>query len=254
MKRPCGEGKLKILWATFITTEGDPAPVGGDPAAVDPTASPSPAGEPPAGDPPVSTWMDALAVPDDQREAYKDLTNEQVLEKLQGPKAPETYEFSLPEGLTEETIDKASYDGFTSGLSEVAKKHGLSQEAVNEIAGFATKYDVDRQAAAGPQSIEQAKAVFGDELKAWKSEVGATKAQEAITRSDKAIQGFVTPQLLKLLDDTGLRHSPDVIQTFARIGEVIGEDSIPKPHPSTPEGGDDRAAKLAQLYPSMAKK
>ena len=248
---------LRYLWAMFLTVDGDPPagdpPVGGDPNA-DPTPSPSPTGEPPAGDPPISTWMDALAVPDDQREAYKDLTNEQVLEKLQGPVAPEKYEFSLPEGVTADVIDQDLYDGYTNGLTEIAKKHGLSQDAVNEIAGFTTKYDVDRQAAAGPQSIENAKAVFGDELKAWKTEVGATKAQEAITRSDKAIVGFVTPQLLKLLDDTGLRHSPDVIQTFARIGEVIGEDSIPKPHPSTPEGGDDRAAKLAQLYPSMANK
>lgn len=253
MKRTkSGGNKMRYLWAIFTTTEGDPAPVGGDPAD-DPAPSDPPAGDPPAGDPPASSWMDALAVPEDQREAFKDLTNEQVLERLNGPKAPEAYEFTLPEGVTAEAIDQASYDGFTGGLSEIAKKHGLPQDAVNEIAGFATRYDVDRQAEAGPQAIEQAKTLFGDELKAWKSEVGATKAQEAITASDKAIAGFVSPAFLKILDDTGLRHSPDVIQTFAKIGEVIGEDSLPKPHPSTPDGADDRAAKLKQLYPSMAK-
>ena len=242
--------QLRYLLTTFRTTDED---LGGgestDPTLAPPSSEDSPVEAPPSETP---SWMDSLEVPDDQREQFKDITNDQVLDRIKGPVAPENYEFTLPEGVTEEAIDKDMFQKYTDGLAEVGKKHGLSQEALNEIAGYTTSLDLSRSEAAGPASIEAAKEVFAGELKDWQTEVGATKAQESITRADRAISGFVTEGLAKLLDDTGLRNSPDVIETFAKIGAAIGEESMPNNTPSTSEG-DSRSKKLNALYPSMTK-
>ena len=242
--------KLRILLTVFKTT--DESLDGGseaDPTLAPPSSEDSSAGDPPS-DPP--SWMDTLEVPEDQREQFKDITNDQVLDRIKGPVAPENYEFTLPEGVTEEAVDKDMYQKFTDGLAEVGKKHGLSQDALNEIAGYTTSLDLSRAETAGPASIEAAKEVFAGEMKTWQTEVGATKAQESITRADKAISGFVTEGFAKLLDDTGLRNSPDVIETFAKIGAAISEESMPHNAPSTSES-DSRSKKLNALYPSMTK-
>ncbi len=238
--------ELRVLLALFITTEDD----SGDTSDDNP-----PTGESPTGDSGVSpSWMDSLEIPEDGREAYKDLTNEQVIERLTGPVAPDAYEFTLPEGMKDDALDKDSYGAFTEGLGAVAKELGLSQDQANKVAQFATKFQVDLQENAGPNAIEKGKEIFAGELQSWKSEVGATKAQESITNSDKVLAGFSDPGFLKMLDDTGLRNSPEVIRTFAAIGAVIGEDSVPKPQVGVKNAEDERAAKLAALYPSMAEK
>ena len=244
--------KLRIMLTIFRTTDDNSD--GGDTLADPVPAPPSGVDNPPASDPPSDppSWMESLSVPEDQREDFKDITNEQVLDRIRGPVAPENYEFTLPEGVTDEAIDKDTYQKFTDGLAEVGKKHGLPQEALNEIAGYTTSLDLSRAAEAGPASIEAAKEVFAGEMKAWQTEVGATKAQEAITGADKAIAGFVTEGFMKLLDDTGLRNSPEVIQTFAKIGAAISEQSMPNRGSSDPES-DARSQKLDNLYPTMKK-
>ena len=255
MKTTFKGSSLRILFTKYVTTEGEgeDTPAGGDGEGGTPLAGESPAGDSPgtplAGEQP--SWMDALEIPEEGREAYKDLTNEQVREKLNGPVAPEKYDFTLPEGMAEDAVDKDVFAGFTGKLGELGQKHGLSQEAMNEISQMAVQTDVDRNA--GPGAVEAGKEVFNSELDAWKKEMGATKSQELITGANRARVGFMTPGFAKLLDDTGLGNSPDVIQTFAAISAVIGEDSMPKPAHGTSQPGDDREQKLNSLYPSMKK-
>lgn len=229
--------KKRILLAIFATIPDDPpaepaggdpagdpaAPQGGDPPPVDP-----PAGDPPAGEgAPKTSWMDGIeGITDEHREALKDMTPEQVLEKLtsKGPEAPEEYSFELPEGINKDDLEGEAFDQFTGGLGEIAKKHGLSQDALSDILGYAAKFDVDRSQNFVQEMQEHNKRVFADGLAQMKKDLGASEAQKTFTLAKATMKAFADEGLWEFLNSTGLGDSPDLIRLFARVGESVSED------------------------------
>ena len=57
-------------------------------------------------------------------------------------------------------------------------------------------------------------------------EFGGEKLPENLGVARKALDAFATPELCKLLDETGLGNHPEVIRMFFRAGKAISEDKF----------------------------
>lgn len=131
-------------------------------------------------------------------------------EKSQG--APEKYEFKAPEG----TELNASVIG---AYSDVAKELDLSQEAAQKV--------LDKVAPVmAAQQADALRVMNADWLDATKSdkEFGGEQLDGNLAMAKKALEVFGTPELTKLLNDTGLGNHPEVIRVFYRTGKAISED------------------------------
>lgn len=244
--------KLVYLLAMFQTVEGDDNGDGTDNEGGTATANDAGSGD--AGgtgadgsgaaqgdgagveNPPAAAWYEGIeGLTDEQKAGLKDLSTEDLLAKLAGQQAPESYEFSLPEGIEVDAVDGPVFEQFTTGLSEIAKKHGLSQEAVADIVGFSTKFDVDRQENFMETMKEHNKKIFSDGLATMKTELGAKEAQAMFTSAKATMKAFADEGLWNFLNDSGLGDSPDLIRLFARVGKSISEDSF-NPGPGDTKG------------------
>jgi hypothetical protein len=166
-------------------------------------------------------------------------------DKTEAPKgAPEKYEFKAPEG--QQPFDSEVINGF----SEVAKELNMPQEAAQKILDKVGPIMAQRQEA----MIQNARAEWSSQTKADK-EFGGDKLDENLGVAKKAFQQFATPELTKLLDETGLGDHPEVIRLMYRAGKAISEDNTvvrgseaAKTEPKGP-GSLDHHAKV--MYPSQ---
>lgn len=152
--------------------------------------------------------------------------------------APEKYaDFKLPEGvkLDEPTMGK---------FSELAKKHGLSQEAAQEFVTLGAQMQAGN-AQALQAAIDAQGETWAGEAKADK-EYGGDKFDENLAVAKGALDKFGTPQLKALLVQSKLGNHPEVLRTFFRIGKAISEDGFVPGRTGTAGGS------IAQrMYPNM---
>jgi hypothetical protein len=127
---------------------------------------------------------------------------------------PEKYEFKAPEGSEFDPKVIEVYSG-------AAKEAGLSQEAAQKV--------IEKMAPAlAARQLEQITAIHEQ----WRSasaadkEIGGEKFQENLGVAKKAYDNFATPELRKLLDDTGMGNHPEVIRMMFRVGKAISEDKV----------------------------
>jgi hypothetical protein len=128
--------------------------------------------------------------------------------------APEKYEFKAPEGTE---YDSEILDAFTGA----AKEANLSQDAAQKLIGKMAPALAARQA-------DQIK-VIQDEWRtasAADAEFGGEKLKENLAIAKKALDTFGTPELSRLLDESGLGNNPEVIRYFYRAGKAISEDKF----------------------------
>lgn len=128
--------------------------------------------------------------------------------------APEKYEFKAGEGVT--------YDDHVIGaFSEVAKDLNLTQDAAQKV--------LDKMAPVlAARQVEQIQAVqteWADSAKADK-EFGGDKLAENLSTAKTALDQFGSPELRKLLNDSGMGNHPEVIRAFYRIGKAMSPDGI----------------------------
>lgn len=151
-------------------------------------------------------------------------------------KAPEKYEFKAPEGQT------LAPEVMTE-FSKVAKEMDLSQEQAQKL--------VDSVA---PQMLQAQKAAFDKQVSEWTEsaktdkEFGGEKLSENLSVAKKALETFGTPELTKLLNDTGLGNHPEIIRAFYKAGKQIS--------PATFVNGGKAPSTLnstaaSKLYPDM---
>lgn len=158
--------------------------------------------------------------------------------------APDKYaDFKIPEGL-------AAQPALVESFSAVAKKHGLTQEAAQELVTF--------QMEAMREEIKQYDAKLTAEkatipsLMANDPVLGGANAVANLATMQRALVAFGSPELTKFLDakETG----PDIYLHFARfafkVGAAIKEDSVAGT--SGGAGGVKTEEDLhRQMYPSM---
>ena len=147
-------------------------------------------------------------------EAAKPVEGAKPTDETKPEGAPEKYEFKAPEG---KEYDSAVLDSFSSA----AKAANLSQDAAAKLLESMAPTLATRQA-------EQVKAIQTGWAEASKTDkdFGGEKLQENLAVAQKALTAFATPDLRKLLDETGLGNHPEVIRAFVKIGKGMSEDSF----------------------------
>jgi len=167
--------------------------------------------------------------------------------------APEKYEdFVLPEGV--DKLDQDMLDNFTA----LAKEQNLSQESAQKLvelaSGLVLKTGQDSQAAWQETADGWVKAVKEDK------DYGGEHLKETLTRGERALARFGSPDLGELIGGNGFRLTDNLefIKFLVRVDKAIGEDKLVEggstgdagatSHGASMYGGDtivsqDRAAK-----------
>ncbi len=154
-------------------------------------------------------------------------------EQAKPESAPEKYEFQAPEG---QKFD----DTVLGAYSEIAKELNLSQEAAQKVLDKVAPVIQARQA----EQIEAVRTAWAESAKTDK-EFGGDKLPENLATAKKALDTFGTPELKKLLNESGLGNNPEVIRAFYRAGKAISEDKFVGGKGAPPDANDARS-----LYPN----
>lgn len=134
------------------------------------------------------------------------------------PEAPESYEFTAPDGFEVSKDDLAGYEqvarevGLTQEQFSAVTKHGLEffQKALGEQAdSFAARYHGWQAAVLGDKTLSD-----GDKLL---PEVGANVS--------RVIEQFGGDALKEALNETGAGHHPVIVHFFNNIGKALGAPS-----------------------------
>ena len=128
--------------------------------------------------------------------------------------APESYEFTPAEGYEFDPKTLAAY-------SEVAKELNLPQESAQKILDKMAPAMAEKQAA----QIEEIRNQWAESSKTDK-EFGGEKLTESLASAKKALDAFGTPELVTLLNESGMGNHPDVIRFMVRAGKAISEDGF----------------------------
>lgn len=150
--------------------------------------------------------------------------------------APEKYEFAMPDGFQ---MDEAGLTAF----SEFAKDLDMPQEAAQKMLEKMGPVMQQRQTEAITAVQNQWK-----EASTSDKEFGGDKLNENLAVAKKALDTFGTPELNKLLKETGLGNNPEIIRAFYRAGKAISEDSFVAGSQGKPAAGRDPAK---SLYPNQ---
>lgn len=174
------------------------APVDAAPAA---DASPAP------GDPADVTATDGGAQGIDQNVA-----DEKPQEQAKPEGAPESYDWKLEDGIS---IDDSGLNAFAAW----AKENNLTQDQANGLLNKMAAASAERQAQAFESTVNEW-------ISSSKSdaEIGGPDLQKNLAVAKTAMEQFGTPELTKLLNESGLGNHPEIIRAFYRAGKAISED------------------------------
>lgn len=129
--------------------------------------------------------------------------------------APEKYEFKPPtEGHTFDSEVLKAY-------SEVARELNLTQESAQKVIDKLAPVMQTRQ----QNAIEAARTEWREAAKADK-EFGGDKLTESLKVAKTALDKFGTPELRKLLDESGAGDHAELIRFMVRVGKAISPDTI----------------------------
>jgi hypothetical protein len=157
------------------------------------------------------------------------------------PAASESYTFTVPEGVN---VD----DSVLQAYSQTASELKLPSEAAQKLLDAVSPVIQQRQ----QEAIESIRTQWADEVRADK-ELGGDRLDATLATARKALDAFGSPQLLELLDQTGLGNNREVIRAFYLAGKAISEDTFVAGGTSTgktPSRGFNELAKT--LYPNQS--
>ena len=124
------------------------------------------------------------------------------------PEIPENYDFGNDEGALDDFRDFAHKTGLTQNqANNILELYGDIQERQTEMEKKAREDDkLNAQV---------------DLQKEWgKNYTGK------IDLAQRAVAQLATPEFTQLLNETGLGNHKEVIRVFAKVGEILGEDSL----------------------------
>lgn len=145
--------------------------------------------------------------------------------------APEQYEFKAPEGR--------EYDSSViNAFSEVAKELNLTQEGADKMLSKMAPLLAERQI----EQIEAVQTQWADASKVDK-EFGGENLDENLKIAKGALEKFGSPELQKLLNETGAGNNPEIIRLLYRVGKATSEDKM-IPGRTAPEGNSKSASSI----------
>lgn len=169
----------------------------------------------------------------------KDSTPEQIADfrkKLGVPDKFTDYAVALPEGLTEDKLDKKLLDTWRERLHKQgvpkAAAEGIIKDYLTDNVGF----EAEKTKAAEKQRLDwdlELKQKFG------------TDYDKNINLARHALAEFVDPKLTEWLDSTGAGNHPAVVEFFAKVGKGLSDDVI-RSGSGTGGGGPPKTAAAAE--------
>lgn len=144
-------------------------------------------------------------------------------------------DFTIPDGFE---LQGEGLDEFKS----FAKAKGLTQEEAQKLVDIGAK-----SAKASQDRIEkQLQTVRNEWANASRSdaEIGGEKLQANLAIAAKALDKYGTPELSKLLHESGLGNHPEIIRAFYRVGNLMQEDKLISGSPAAPNKA------LQSFYPN----
>lgn len=191
-----------------------PAAAATPPAAPAPASAPAPAADPAPADAGTAQPSPAPA----PAAASTEQPGDKPADPPAKPAAPESYnDFNAPEGLALDADLGADLKAF-------AKEKGLSQDEAQKLAdmGFAA---VQKTKDAFQAQVEQMQAQWVADTRADK-EFGGEKLGANLAVAKRALDTFGSPELTKLLDESGLGNHPEIIRYNFRVAQAISEDKL----------------------------
>lgn len=155
----------------------------------------------------------------------------------QAPKAPEKYDFTASQGKVDPSV-LTKFEG-------LARELNMTQEQAAKFIDTMNPAMSDAQSA----QLEAAKTGWAEAAKIDK-EFGGEKLQENLAIAKKALDTFGSPELTKLLNESGLGNHPEIIRAFYRAGQKISSGAF-VPSGQGPSGSSAAASASSKLYPSM---
>jgi len=128
--------------------------------------------------------------------------------------APEAYAFTAPEG---KSFDEQVIDAFSS----VAKELNLPQDKAQMVLDKVAPVIAQRQA----EQIAAVQAQWAEETKSDK-EIGGDRLPETLAVAKAGLEATGSPELRRLLDESGFGNHPAVIRHFYKVGKAVSQDSI----------------------------
>jgi len=148
---------------------------------------------------------------------------------------PEKYDLQIPEGVN---MDAAGVEAF----AEFARDAGLTQDKAGALLAKMAPVMAQRQ----QQAVEAMHAEWAGQSKS-DAEFGGDKLNENLAVAKRAMDKFGTPELTKLLNESGMGNHPEIIRAFYRAGKAISEDRF--------VGGGRATAPVdpsKRMYPTMS--
>jgi hypothetical protein len=166
-------------------------------------------GEPPVETPETPAPKDPVTPPPAEPPAEGDEPPAEGDAEPEG--VPENYDFKAPEGVA---LDQAAVEAF----APVAKDLGLTQTQAQRVVDLYAGLQAKQQEAQAGLVKEWAKQVTTDK------EIGGAKWAENRAVIARARDAFATPELVQLMEQTGLGSHPEVIKLFVKVGKAISDD------------------------------
>lgn len=142
-------------------------------------------------------------------------------------------EFALPEGIV---LDEQALGRFTP----IAKELGLNQDQAQKFVSLYAEMQAESQ-----QQFADQVAQWGEQARN-DPEMGGAKFDESLAVAVTGLKAFASPELIDLLNSTGLGNHPEMIRFCRRVGMALGEDKT-----VAPGNGAGRQLSLEErLYPN----
>lgn len=151
----------------------------------------------------------------DLKKAYEDAKTKDTAAAAEGAPKDGKYEFKAPEGVQ---LDADLTKEFTG----LAVELNLSQAKAQKVVDLGAKMSASFQAKL-VSNIETQVTQWGEQAKTDK-EIGGEKFAENLAIA-KAGMKDSTPELRKLLKESGLGNHPEVIRHFYRLGKLAQQDT-----------------------------
>ncbi len=146
--------------------------------------------------------------------------------------APEKYEFTFPEGVTIDTE-------LTGELEQIARESNLTNAQAQKFAELGAKLS-----AKNAESFATGRAAQISEWEAKSKtdkEFGGDNLTENLGIAKSAMTEFASPELIGLINSSGMGSHPELIRMFYKLGKSISSDralikgNAPKPKVTTAE-------------------
>ncbi|MEQ0776177.1 protease [Paraburkholderia tropica] len=165
--------------------------------------------------PATSTPANADASAADKSATPTDKPADKPADQAADKPAEVVYDFNVPEGVK---LEGPVFDE----LKTTAKELGLSNEQAQKVVDLGVKQAQSIQT----QLVDAQKAQIAQwaETTQTDKELGGDALGENLAVAKKALDTFGTPELKKLLNESGLGNHPEIVRLFVKAGKAISED------------------------------